>query len=149
MSVESLSERIEDIILSTAKRTEYDIYEFSIYLKGENSRISVKIDHLKGISHGDCGIFSKELAAAMDEAEILTNYSLEISSPGLSRELKSIDDFIRFTGSSVKIVYDDEESRVVYKGEISAVKGNFVEIKDEKGLIKLDYGNIDKANLDY
>jgi ribosome maturation factor RimP len=140
---------IEKIIQDTAADLDYLIYESSILMKGVHSQLIIKIDHSKGISHNDCAIFTRELTKRLDEQNILPNYSMEISSPGLSRKLRSIDEFIRFIGSPVKIIFESEGKTNVVKGIINNIIDTKIELKSDNNEIIIDFENIKKANLEY
>lgn len=144
-----LKEEIHRVIGETAGRLGYQVYEAGVLLKGENSKIAVKIDNRAGISHIDCERFSRELSAAIDDAGLLPNYSLEISSPGLNRSVSTADDFSRFAGSPVKVVYQEGSERKFVKGVISAAFGDEVTVAGEKGDVTIRYDSIVSANLDY
>ena len=144
-----LKKQIEKIIKETAEESGYLIYDFSVYLKGENSKISVKLDSLEGISHADCENYSKILDEALEYEEVLANYVLEISSPGIKRKLRNIDDFIRFTGSPVKIIFEKDNIRDVVKGNIETIVEDKIEIKSGNKLVIIFYNDIREANLDY
>ena len=116
-----VKDEIQKLIAETAERLGYQVYESGILMKGENSKIAVKLDSRDGISHSDCERFSKELSAGIDVRDLLPNYSLEISSPGLNRAVRGRNDFIRFAGSPVKIVYREGDDRKVVKGVIGAL----------------------------
>ena len=140
---------IENIIQDTAADLDYLIYESSILMKGEHSQLIIKIDHPKGISHNDCAIFTRELTKRLDEQNILPNYSMEISSPGLSRKLRSIDEFIRFIGSPAKVILESEGKTNVVKGIINNIIDTKIELKSDNNEIIIDFGKIKKANLEY
>ena len=57
------------------------------------------------ISHRDCERVSQQLSVILDVEELITGpgYILEVSSPGLDRELKKAADFERFVGRLAKI----------------------------------------------
>ena len=142
-------ERISQLIDETAARLGYMVYESGVLMKGENSMITVKIDSLAGISHLDCERFSKELSVRLDDEDILPNYSLEVSSPGLKRLLRNGDEFGRFPGAPVKVVYDEGPDRRVAKGTIKSAGENAVTVSTESGDITISYDTIINANLDY
>ncbi len=146
-----LAQQIEDMIADIAQKLNYMIYDVSIFLKGENSKISVKIDHLNGISHDDCAAFSRELARRLDIENILPNYSLEVSSPGLRRELRNREDYVRFVGSYVKIVYRDNDTQSVLKGTLAGVDTDSerIDLVTETGNSVLDMRRIVRANLEF
>jgi ribosome maturation factor RimP len=144
-----LKEAILRLIDETAGRLGYQVYEAGVLLKGVNSKIVVKIDCQAGIAHQDCERFSKELSAALEDTELLPNYSLEVSSPGLDRALRTADEFIRFAGSPVKVVYQDGSERRVVKGTIGEGDGRTVTVSGEQGEVTIPYDAIVNANLDY
>jgi ribosome maturation factor RimP len=144
-----VKDEIQKIIGKTAAETGYMIYESSIYLKGENSKITVKIDSLKPVSHGDCEEFSTRLSANLDESKILPNYFLEISSPGTDRKLRNTDELIRFVRSPVKIVYADGDLNRVVQGVLQEVNETGIVIAGEKNTTSIRHEDIIHANLDY
>jgi ribosome maturation factor RimP len=144
-----LKERISELVQETAARLGYMVYESSILFKGENSQIHVKIDSLAGISHNDCENFSRELSAQIDNENILPNYSLEVSSPGLNRLLRNGEEFKRFVGAPAKVVYDEATGRKVAKGTIESADDTAVTVATDKGAITISYDTITSANLDY
>lgn len=142
-------ETIEKIIQDAAADLGYMIYESSVLLKGEQSKLVIKIDSPGGISHKDCSIFNKEMIKRLDSEKILPNYSMEISSPGLSRKLRSIDEFIRFKGSPVKVIFESEGESKVIKGIINNIIDTDIELKSDNKEIIIGYKTIRKANLEY
>jgi ribosome maturation factor RimP len=59
----------------------------------------------ESVSVEDCANVSRDLSAILDVEEIVPSaYTLEVSSPGLDRPLRSADDYRRFTGRRAKVV---------------------------------------------
>ncbi len=144
-----MKEKILKLIAEAAESLGYGVYEASMLLRGENSRIVVKIDHVNGISHQDCENYSKRLAFLLDRDQLLPNYFLEISSPGLSRKLAVPGDLIRFSGAPVKIKWDNDERIIVTKGNILNVDDDNVILETEQGELSVPLRRIEQANLDY
>ena len=144
-----IREQVSQLIEDTARVLGYMIYDISIYLKGENTRINIKIDSLQGISHHDCVIFSREVSVRLDGEDILPNYSLEVSSPGIKRLVRTGDEFRRFIGAPVKIVYRIDDFSSVVKGRIGNVTDASIMIVTEKGETAIFFNAITSANLDY
>lgn len=145
-----IKDEISRVIAESALKLGYHVYEFSISIKEGRATIVVKIDSLNGISHYDCQLYSDELGFRLDEKNLLSGYSLEISSPGLDRKLRNADEFIRFIGAPAKIVFDEGGVRKVLKGVIKDAGEADVAISDEKSIVvQVKYKNIINANLDY
>jgi ribosome maturation factor RimP len=144
-----LKDDIINIISKAAENSGYLIYESSVYFKGENTKLIVKIDSQGIISHNDCEIYSSTLSLLLDESGLLPNYFLEISSPGTNRKIRDIEEFIRFRKAPVKVVYSSDDQQRVAKGILSEIDENGIEISEEKNKIFINHRDIIKANLDY
>jgi len=62
-------------------------------------------EKLSGVTHDDCTAFSRDFGTLLDVEELVpgAEYTLEVSSPGLDRKLRTLADFQRFNGSLVKL----------------------------------------------
>ncbi|HET8635349.1 MAG TPA: ribosome maturation factor RimP [Acidobacteriaceae bacterium] len=62
-------------------------------------------EKLSGVTHDDCTAFSRDFGTLLDIEELVpgVEYTLEVSSPGLDRKLRTLADFQRFNGSLVKL----------------------------------------------
>ncbi|MBP8988111.1 MAG: hypothetical protein KBG92_09915, partial [Spirochaetes bacterium] len=65
------------------------------------------------------------------------------------RELRTIDDYIRFIGAPVKGVYLEDDVRKTFKGQLGRVDNAIVTIDEGQKIIVVPYMQIVKANLDY
>lgn len=66
------------------------------------------IDREDGVGLGDCEKVSKQVAALLDVLDFGTQrYVLEVSSPGLDRQLYRRKDYERFTGHLVRVTFYD------------------------------------------
>ena len=145
-----LKNEIEQLIEDTARDCGYLIYESSIALRGENSNIRVMIDSISGISHNDCEIFTRELSGRIDIENLLPNYSMEVSSPGINRLLRNKDEFKRFLKAPCKLIYMDSTEQKVIKGIILEVTESELIIETEKKEeFSLLFEAIINAKLDY
>src|ERR1700739_765888 len=71
----------------------------------QNNNDQVPIEHLSGVTHEDCQSFSRDFGTLLDVEDLVpgSEYTLEVSSPGLDRRLHGLEDYRRFTGSLVKV----------------------------------------------
>ena len=138
----------EALIQTAAANLGYTVYEASIRLKGADTKFAVKIDKPGVISIEDCESYSRELSRLLDEKGTLENYSLEISSPGLDRKLVSKEDFVRFVGSPVKVVYEDNGGKCT-KGELLSAGDSAMCVLSDGRKVEITYGAVKRANLDY
>ena len=83
------------------------LYLVDVELKGgrSNPLLRVYIDKAEGVSHADCQLVSEQLSAMLDvEDPFPGSYMLEVSSPGLDRELRKPRDFEHFAGRLARLV---------------------------------------------
>jgi ribosome maturation factor RimP len=78
-------------------------------LKGGVLRIFV--DRPEGVTLADCEHVSKQVSALLDVLDFGTGrYVLEVSSPGLDRQLYKPSDYERFAGRLVRVTFEDPET---------------------------------------
>jgi ribosome maturation factor RimP len=108
-----------------------------------------------GVTLEDCAELSRDISQAIDHEEgaVSGSFHLEVSSPGLERDLQSIEDFIRFQGmlARAKLARPAPDGQRVLRGKIVAVDGEpgeerltmFVDKKE----ITVPFADVSEANL--
>lgn len=107
------------------------------------------VDKAGGITVDDCAEISRELGTHLDVKELIPyNYRLEISSPGVNRPLKKLDDFKRFMGHTIQITtVSPLENRRKFTGLLKAVNENAIIIEVDGKELTILFPLINKANL--
>ena len=98
----------------------------------ENNKDILKIfiySKTKPVTLDDCEKISRSLDEFLDEL-IEFKYSLEVSSPGLTRKLKSEKEYLIFVGKIVSIKTKTNDVFPNYK-----VEGKILDYNDEKGVL--------------
>ncbi len=108
------------------------------------------IDKEGGVTLDDCSRISQLLGRELDvEDFIFTPYTLEVSSPGLTRPLKNERDFIRNRNRLVNVrTTDPILNRQQFKGKILEVSDNQIKLEVEGEIVSIPLANIAKANLE-
>ena len=115
-----------------------------------NLTVRVYIDKPDGVTLEDCSVVSKRMETILDADDFVPSaYLLEVSSPGLERELYNIADFTRFTGQRVKVKLTNAvDGQKVFIGRIAAVEDGEIVIEEKtRGMIKFPYSDVSVANL--
>jgi ribosome maturation factor RimP len=112
--------------------------------------VRVFIDKPEGVTIEDCENVSHHLSRLFLVEEIDYN-RLEISSPGVERPLKKLEDFIRFTGQTVKVkLHELINEQKIYQGRIMAVEGSTIKLALEKDeILAIEFDNLSRARLIY
>ena len=108
------------------------------------------LDKEGGVTLDDCTRVSQEVGRSLDVEDVIqTPYTLEVSSPGLTRPLKTEKDFIKYRHRLVKMkTVDPIQNRRQFKGRLLGVSENGVEIEVDGGIFRIPLVNVAKANLE-
>ena len=151
MSKQTVNEKIALIAADVAEKNGLELVQAQIAGTGRSLTIRVFIDKPNGVTHEDCSLVSRELGDILDADDfIASSYLLEVSSPGLERELYSLQDFKKFAGSLAKIKTSQAvEGQKNFRGRIKAVEDEEIVFDDKtKGAVRFGFGIVVKANLE-
>lgn len=84
-----------------------------VHVDYRQGRLRVFLDRPQGVTLDDCQTVSKQLSALLDVSDFgNARYLLEVSSPGLDRELYGPKDYQRFSGQLARVTFFSAEPRV-------------------------------------
>ena len=106
-------------------------------------------DREHGVGIEDCEAVSREVSAVMDvEDPIASQYTLEVSSPGIDRPLFTPAQFARFTGEQARLTLRvPVDGRRRFQARIAGVEGDDVLLAHEAGDMRVAHANIEKARI--
>ncbi|HSP87240.1 MAG TPA: hypothetical protein VLN45_03850 [Ignavibacteriaceae bacterium] len=143
------AENIKEITEEVVKNNGYFLVDFILRGHGRNQVIEVYIDGEHYINAGDCSKVSRELNNKFQNLIDPDNfYRLDVSSPGIDRPLKFLEQFPKHLNKKFEISYklDDETKRL--EGEFVELQNDELKFitKDKKEII-LKFKNIIKAKV--
>jgi ribosome maturation factor RimP len=118
---------------------------------GKRALVRIFIDKAGGVSLKDCADASTYLGHALDvEDAIPYAYTLEVSSPGLDRPLKKVDDYHRAVGKAIRIKFVEAVGgQWVITGRLREVRPDAVIVEPEDSELQvIHFGNIKQARLE-
>lgn len=124
----------------------FDLVELSSAHRKGTLHVHLTIYRPEGVSLDDC---AEVYTALMPRLEVLSDnrdIHLEVSSPGLSRGIKSGREFGLFVGKGVKVLTMDADDWV--GGVIASSDEESVTLRTKGGERRFVFGNIRKAKLD-
>jgi ribosome maturation factor RimP len=105
-------------------------------------RLRVFIDHPDGVSLALCERVTEHLR------DLLTDYGLEVSSPGPERPLTKPDHFRRFIGRRARVrLREPRDGHKTYTGELVGASDDEVTVAAEDGVVAIPYSEINRSNL--
>jgi len=125
----------------------YELVDVEYSRDQAGSLVRVFVDGPGGIGFDDCEAISRELSAVLDVEDVVTEaYRFEVSSPGLSRPLRTVEHFRAQLGAVAKVVLAHGiDGRRNFKGELVAVEPESVVMTVEGTTFHLPFADIDSA----
>ncbi|MDR3254369.1 MAG: ribosome maturation factor RimP [Synergistaceae bacterium] len=108
------------------------------------------IDSPDGVGHLECERVSRAAAEYFDSCEddnpwFSGKYFLEVSSPGIERQLFTPEQYVRFIGRNARLVTTDRKK---IEGELAGCEDDIITIKmDDGSEERIAFENIKRGNL--
>jgi ribosome maturation factor RimP len=151
MDQQGLTTRVRSIAEKVAETRGVELVNVEIAGTKRDSVLRIYIDKPEGVTLDDCSLFSRDVEAVLDlEDFIPSRYVLEVSSPGIERELYSVEDFRRFDGRLVKVKTKEEiDGQKTFVGTITGIDDDgTITVEDRtRGSVRFTFAEIAKANL--
>jgi ribosome maturation factor RimP len=112
--------------------------------------LRLTLDKEGGVTLDDCTRVSQEVGRGLDVEDVIqTPYMLEVSSPGLTRPLKTEKDFMKYRHRLIKVkTVDPIKNRRQFKGRLLGVSENGIEIEVDGEIFQIPLSHVAKANLE-
>ena len=96
-------DKVEELVTPIIDENDFELVDVEYVKEGANWYLRVYADKDGGITIDDCVLISRALEVKLDEEDFIQDaYILEVSSPGLGRQLKQDKDFKRSIGEKVE-----------------------------------------------
>lgn len=136
-------DRVTDLVAPVASRLGLSLYD----VVQPGGTLRVVIDRPGGVDVDTLAEASREISRALDEADpIAGSYTLEVSSPGLERSLRTPEHFAGAVGERVKVKLGPEapgERRI--EGVLLAADDSSLTIAAEHGEMTLPLSDVSSA----
>lgn len=102
MAKQSTVDRVEQLVAPIAKEMGFDLWNIQFIKEGSQWYLRLYIDKDGGVDINDCVDFTHAVTKPLDDADIISqSYMLEVSSPGIERELIKDEHFEKYIGYPV------------------------------------------------
>ena len=143
----SLEKKIEDLVKPIIENLGYKVYDVMYQKEGKDNYLRIFIDKEGGIDLNDCEKVNDSINDILDEKDyIKAQYYLEISSPGLERNLRRDEQFLESIGKKIEVhLYNSVNGAKVLTGILNEFNEKYILIDN----IKIDKVNIASAKTIY
>lgn len=103
---EEYEKRTEELLEPLMEENKFELVDVEYVREAGNWYLRAYIDKEGGITLDDCEMVNRTLSDIMDKEDFIPDsYILEVSSPGLGRQLKKEKDFRRSIGKDVDVKF--------------------------------------------
>lgn len=142
-----MRERLIELLEPLVRHLGYELWELEF--TGRNGVLRLYIDSPEGIDIDDCETVSRAVSDRLDEADpVPGEYTLEVSSPGMDRVLRTAQHFERFIGEQVNVEMKQQvNGRRRFVGKLLKVSPQDIQIEMGSEQFELALANIHRARL--
>ena len=144
-----LRDQLQELLGPVVSDLGYELWELEYAPRSSGGLLRLYIDSPDGISLEDCERVSRAVSATLDSADpIPGHYTLEVSSPGLDRVLRTPAHFERFAGEWVRVeMIHAVGGRKRFSGQLLAASDREITLDVDGGRVNLPINDIHKARL--
>lgn len=149
VTLATLERKLVEMLKAPVEALGHKLWGLEYIQAGKHSILRLYIDNEKGIFIEDCAEASRQVSAVMDvEDPISTEYTLEVSSPGVDRPLFTAEQYQAYIGETVKVqlTMPVAGSRNL-KGTVTGVDGQMLNLSVDGNELIVALDNIRKGNL--
>ena len=149
MARQDLADMLTGLLEAEATANGLELVAVEVAGAGNAPLVRVFVDREAGIGIDDLVSANGWIQPVLDDVDELgEDYTLEVSSPGVDRPLRSMRDFERFAGAEAKITTSRlVEGRKNFTGKLSGVEGVDVLIDVDKTTFRVPHDAVSKARL--
>ncbi|MEQ8154042.1 MAG: ribosome maturation factor RimP [Clostridiaceae bacterium] len=137
MSKTDIENKINELIKPTVNDNGYELYHVEYVREQNEYYLRIYIDSEDGISLNDCEKVSRAVSGILDaEDPIKDSYYLEVSSPGIDRQLFTQEHMLNNIGAQVSVKLSKALDRQ------KTFKGELLETEEDTVVILVDNENI-------
>lgn len=146
-----MEQRLEELANPLLKAQGLDLVDLEFIPRSGKALVRVYVDHSRGVTMDEIERFAREFGTLLDvEDPIPQAYTLEVSSPGLTRPLKRYRDFKWATGKAVRVITRRPvNGRNTFVGMLTEASEDKIVLRDKEGAHELEMEDIAKANLEF
>ena len=147
----SIKETVREAILDTVTELGYRIWDIQYSKIGADYHLEITIDNDEGINIDDCERVHRAIDPILDEVDPIEGfYYLEVSSPGIERELRTDEHITLSVGQKVEAkLFSQKDGRKSFTGVLSEYDGESVTIDEDGVITQLKKSEISKLTTVY
>lgn len=147
----SVKETVREAISPVISELGYDIWDITYQKVGADYHLEITIDSENGINIEDCEKVHRAIDPILDECDPIEGfYYLDVSSPGIERELRTEAHILSQIGVKAEAkLYTAKDGRRSIIGVIKSLEGDTLTITEPTADVQLKLSEISKLTTIY
>ena len=147
----NIRDTVKEAILPTVTELGYEIWDVTYSKIGADYHLEITIDSERGIDIQDCEKVHRAIDPILDELDPIESfYYLDVSSPGVERELRTAEHISRSIGERVEAkLFTLKDGRKSIVGTLSAFEDGKITITEGEAMVVLAQNEISKLQTIY
>ena len=143
------TQQLQAMLEPTVEALGFELWGLEYLSQGRRALLRLYIDGENGVTVDDCATVSRQVSGVLDvEDPISSDYTLEVSSPGVDRLLFRLEHYPAYVGEWIEIrLRVPFEGRRKFKGTLKGVEGEDVVVQVEDQEYLLPHSAIDRAQV--
>ena len=151
--IEYIETRTKELIADIVRDMGLRLFDVEFRPEGRGWTLRIIVDKFGGVKLGELERLSRTIGPLLDVEDLIPHsYHLEVSSPGLNRELKKPHHYTFFIGRLIKVIVKQPvEGKREWIGFIEDFEKGILKLrpKNEKRVIEIPFELIAKARLEF
>uniref|UniRef100_A0A832G1N7 Ribosome maturation factor RimP n=1 Tax=Ignavibacterium album TaxID=591197 RepID=A0A832G1N7_9BACT len=147
VTMDTIKEKILKIIQNSISDTDFLLVDTNIRGDQRKRIIEVFVDSSKNVSADDLAELSSKINDILSETEDIGNYRLDVSTPGIDRPLKFIEQYPKNVNRNFELEYQFGDEVKKLKARLVSVNGNELTFNDGRNEFLINYNQIIKAKV--
>jgi len=141
-----MKEKIEVIAEEICHANDVGLYDVEMKNTRKGKVICVYITKINGVTIDECKKVSKDLGRLLENDDFIQGrYFLEVSSPGLERELKMKKHYLSAINEKIKISYNKNDKPLTEIGILQEVLPEKIKVLIDENAEEIPFSNIKKV----
>ena len=149
--ISGIAALVADLIEETVVGLGYVLWDVEYVKEGTEMHLRITIDSPNGINITDCEAVARAIDPILDEADPIENsYRLDVSSPGIERELRTEAHVLASIGQVCEArLYAPVDGKRIFRGTLSGYEDGKITLETEEGCAVLPKNTVSKLRTVY
>ena len=141
--------RLTELLEPAVKALGFELWGLEYLTSGRHGLLRVYIEHENGIKIEDCEKVSRQISAVLEVEEPNSqNYTLEVSSPGMDRQLFKQDQYLSYCGEGISLKLSTPiNNQKKIRGVLTEVSEENIVVNAEGQIFTVAFSSIQKAHI--